>query len=181
MTAPRPGDDFTVPSRGREILGIGVAGRSFTQVQIVAEAFRNFRMNRDGLDRYAVTVGLVLSSVALRYLLDPVLGARFPYTTFYPAVLLAAYVFGRNAGLLAIVCSALVAYVSFVDPGLRLGLSAPALLGLVMFAANGVIAVLIISDLLDLSSRISDELHRTEKNLLENAARLDRLHRCGAP
>jgi PAS domain S-box-containing protein len=66
--------------------------------------------------RYGLAIVVVALALALRLSLDAVWGARFPLTTFYAAVMLAAWCGGLGAGLLATVVSAAVVELVWVVP-----------------------------------------------------------------
>lgn len=56
-------------------------------------------IRRNGLAGYAIAVALSASALALRFAIGPVL-TGFSFITFFPAVLLAAYLGGLRAGIL---------------------------------------------------------------------------------
>ena len=57
------------------------------------------------LTRLAGTLAIFAAAWAARVLLDPMLPSGFPYVTFFPAVILTAFLFGLRAGLLsALLC-----------------------------------------------------------------------------
>ena len=57
------------------------------------------------LARYAVAIGATAFAVALRAVLAPLLGAKLPLVTFWPAILLSAWLGGFWPGLLATLLS----------------------------------------------------------------------------
>lgn len=50
---------------------------------------------------YAAAIGLCFAALGLRLLAEPALKAGYPYVTFFPAVVLAAFLFGRGPAILA--------------------------------------------------------------------------------
>lgn len=68
------------------------------------------------LTRLAGTLAIFAAAWAARVLLDPMLPSGFPYVTFFPAVILTAFLFGLRAGLLlALLCGG-VAWYFFIPP-----------------------------------------------------------------
>ena len=51
--------------------------------------------------RYGLPVACTAAALGLRVLLDPVLGSRIPYATFYVAVMVSAVVGGALPGMIA--------------------------------------------------------------------------------
>ena len=72
-------------------------------------------MNR-AVSRYIWPILLTAAALGLRMLLNPWLGARIPYATFYLSVTLSAILGGLVPGLLAIVLGALASMYFFVPP-----------------------------------------------------------------
>jgi PAS domain S-box-containing protein len=105
-----------------------------------------------GLAALATGLGL-----AARLPLWPVLDARFPYLTFFPAVALAGYLGGVGAGLVATALGALTAGFFLLEP--RFTLFAPVDAGsLVIFLLGGV-----------LMSVLSGSLHRARRHARDSA------------
>ncbi len=71
---------------------------------------------------YAVAGASFLAAVLFRFGLDPILGERGPFATFFPAVAIAVF-FGRlPGGLLAILLTTLAADYLFFSPRHSLGI-----------------------------------------------------------
>lgn len=71
-------------------------------------------MRNGQLADYLLALLIFAGAVAARALLDWVVPDRLPFITFFPAVLLAAYYFGRGPGLMVLVLSA-IAGTAWVD------------------------------------------------------------------
>src|SRR5437879_705428 len=81
-----------------------------------------------------------VTTLLVRWPLRPVLGDRVLYMTFFPAVLIAAYLGGIGPGLLATVLSALVATYFLVDPLYSLEVtSVPHAVALALFVLVGAV------------------------------------------
>ena len=75
----------------------------------------NRRLGWRHLLPYVAGIGLCALAWAGRYALNGVLPAQgFPFLTFFPAVMLAAYLFGLGPGLLCAALSVAAAYTSFI-------------------------------------------------------------------
>ncbi|WP_073973506.1 HWE histidine kinase domain-containing protein [Erythrobacter donghaensis] len=68
------------------------------------------------LTRLAGTLAIFAAAWAARVLLDPMLPSGFPYVTFFPAVILTAFLFGLRAGLLSALLCGGVAWYFFIPP-----------------------------------------------------------------
>jgi len=76
----------------------------------------------------------VAAAAALRLVLDPVMPPGFPFLTFFPVVIVAAFLFGRRIGALTAAASALVAWYLFIPPvGFVLTSGAAIALGFFLF------------------------------------------------
>lgn len=66
----------------------------------------------------AYATALVLSALAwwVRWQLDPAFPPGFPYLTFFPAVIVTAFLFGRGPGTLSAVVCGLLAWYFFISP-----------------------------------------------------------------
>lgn len=113
---------------------------------------------------YVVAVLGPLATGLLRFALDPIWGNKFPFTTFYPAVALAAWVGGLGPGLVA-TAVATVGAIRFLPAGTVRVEQAPDFIALVLFTSiNTFISVL--SEALHRARRraevTSDVLRRSE-------------------
>src|SRR3954470_9713913 len=66
--------------------------------------------------RYGCAVAAVAVAAAVRRLLDPVLVDQYPFLTFLPAILLAAWVGGSGPALVALGLGGLAANYLFMEP-----------------------------------------------------------------
>lgn len=65
---------------------------------------------------YAITLGFCAVAWWLRLVLDPYFPSGFPYLTFFPAVILASFLFGRGPGVVAALLCGLLAWYFFIPP-----------------------------------------------------------------
>jgi PAS domain S-box-containing protein len=90
--------------------------------------------------RYGVAIALIAVAAALRVALNPVWGIGLPYITFYPAVMLVAWLGGLGPGLVATALSALLADYFWISPPLTFAIGDLAdMLGLLVFSTMGVV------------------------------------------
>ena len=110
---------------------------------------------------YALAVFIVLAAVAVRVFFLGALGARIPYVTFFPAVMLSSLRGGMAAGLLATLLSAVFSVI-IQTHGQSATMDQADWLGMMVFVASGVLV-----------SWVSRKLHRAQADasLAEELAR----------
>lgn len=133
--------------------------------------------------RYVAATGLWALGWAARHGLIGILPPQgFPFLTFFPAVMLAAYFFGLGPGLLCAGLSVAAAYLSFIphDADGVLGLARGDLMALVFFSAILVVDCLILH-LLSRSRQLAAEREQDLRELTNNSpdilTRFDRDYR----
>lgn len=110
--------------------------------------------------RYAVAFLAVAFALAVRLLLQPILGEAAPLLAFVPAVLVAAWYGGYGPGLLATVAGGLAGTWFFLPPHRGLGLELADIIHVGIFAFTGMTVSL-------LHSRLSSARARAALRLLE--------------
>ncbi len=65
---------------------------------------------------YGFAIAITLAALVVRWVMHDRLGAGFPFLTFFPAVMITAFLFGARAGALAAVLGGLFAYFGFIPP-----------------------------------------------------------------
>jgi len=122
-----------------------------------------------GFLRYTLAATFFLIALFARFELTNFLPPKgFPFLTFFPAVLLAAYLTGLGPGLLTSALSVWAAWFFFVQPDRSLVLTGPDLVALVFFSAILLIDCLVIHVMKTALVRV----HRTEQQLRESTHRL---------
>lgn len=86
---------------------------------------------------FAVTSAVV--ALGLRLWLDPVLPPGFPYLTFFPAVIVTAFLAGAGPGTVCAVLSGLAAWYFFIPPMRSFGLDGQSAIALLFYA--GIVGV----------------------------------------
>lgn len=90
--------------------------------------------------QYLLVVLIVAAATLLRLVLGWTLGIRAPFGTFYPAVILAAFIGGLGPALLAVGLSVVLAVLLFLDPESMGGMKSPGeVITLGMFIGSGVL------------------------------------------
>jgi two-component system, LuxR family, sensor kinase FixL len=92
-------------------------------------------MHRSRPFRYGLALTLVLASLLLRLLLDPMIGNRAPYIFYFPAILVSSVLGGLGPALLATIASAGLVLYQLGAPG---DLDQPDLLNTLVYAVVGV-------------------------------------------
>ena len=119
--------------------------------------------------RYLTGVVFFLIALAARFQLVDVLPAKgFPFLTFFPAVLLAAYLAGLGPGLLTSALSVVAACFFFIQPDHSLPLAVPDLSALAFFSVILIIDCVVIHAMKTALGRVG----RTEEQLHHSSQRL---------
>ncbi len=111
--------------------------------------------------RWLVAIGVIALATGLRFLLDPLLPPGFPFLTYYPAVLIIAYLAGFEAGALGGLLAFAIAWYFFVPPRGSFALDAPTLLSLIAFLIADAIGLLIVDRLDGLARTLAAERDRS--------------------
>jgi signal transduction histidine kinase/ActR/RegA family two-component response regulator len=129
------------------------------------------------IPRYLFALFLFAVALAARFMLVDVLPARgFPFLSFFPAVLLTAYLVGLGPGLLVAVLSTLSAWAFFMGPaGMSFALGRSDIIALVFFAVILAVDCLVIDRMnaaLSALRTTGDKLRASETALLERQGQL---------
>jgi two-component sensor histidine kinase len=125
--------------------------------------------------RYAAAAALVFVTIGVRLALDPVFRPGVYYHLYYPAVILAAYLFGGRAGTFAVALSAGCAYWLIAEPAFRVKTDPQAYLPLATFAISASVAVFVLSHVRGRLSFLTGEFNRIDA-LTHSQAELFREH-----
>jgi PAS domain S-box-containing protein len=118
--------------------------------------------------RYGIAVGTAVAAVLLRLGLDSVWGPRFPYITFFPAIMLSAWLGGLWPGIVTTLLCAIAADYFWIEPVRSWAVVNPAnFLGMLVFIAVGAS----ISALNEAWRRGTTAVVESEQRLAENEAR----------
>ncbi|MCW2244762.1 two-component sensor histidine kinase [Azospirillum fermentarium] len=132
------------------------------------QAITRFSLLESGAGaRYGLAVALSGASLALRLAVDEMMPPGFPYVTFFPAVILTAFVAGVGPGILAAVLCGLAAWYFFIPPVFVFTINRPTLLAQGFYIAVVAVDIALIHAMQVAMRRLSAERART-------AALLDR-------
>lgn len=119
--------------------------------------------------RYSVAIIFFLLALLARFELADALPANgFPFLTFFPAVLLSAYLVGFGPGLLSSALSVLAAWLFFIQPDRSIPLPGSDMVALAFFSAILLIDCVVIH----LMKAALARLNRSEQRLRESGHRL---------
>lgn len=115
------------------------------------------------LAAFAATCGLIAASYFLRVIAAPWLPPGFPYVTFFPAVIIASFLFGVRMGLFAGVACGLLAWFFFIPPYGSFALTSGSVVALGFYILVIGTDLLIIHWLQRTNNRLADQRELTRK------------------
>ncbi|KAB2850126.1 MAG: PAS domain S-box protein [Hyphomicrobiaceae bacterium] len=119
-------------------------------------SLQRFR-RRPAILRYAVSILTVMLAIPARQALDGLMDSDIPFITFFPAIIISAFLGGRGPGILALALSLLAADFFFMQPMHSFRVSFGDAVALVVFAAVGAVIVVLLDLLNSAIDRISIE------------------------
>lgn len=108
------------------------------------------------------TAAMVGVAFLVRFHFHDVLRGGLAYSTFYPAVILAAYAFGRGPAVAAALASSVLAFMCFVEPVYAWKATPPVLASFAFFNLVCAVAILVITGLTGALKSVSRELGRAQ-------------------
>lgn len=156
----------------RQTRRIDVILRQWIEARVVARGPGALRVLRPvpGYVFAASSAGLAL---LLRHELDTVLPPGFPFLTFFPAIILTAFVAGLGPGMLCALLSGVGAWYFFLEPFETFQLQGPTLLALLFFAFIAIVEVLLIHSTQLYAAKLhgkralTDRLYAEQKTMFE--------------
>jgi two-component sensor histidine kinase len=127
-------------------------------------------LKRSIVARYAATAALVLTTVGFRAAFQDVFSSGVYYHLYYPAVILAAYLFGAGPGVFSILLSAGLAYLFFAHSA-----GAQGYIPLVSFLGSSTVAVFVLVHVRHRLKSLTEEYERIDA-LTRSQADLFRTH-----
>lgn len=111
---------------------------------------------------WVLTAAMVAAAFLFRLQFQKVLGGGLAYSTFYPAVILAAYAFGRGPAVVAAAVSSVLAFFCFVEPVFAWKATPTVLAAFGFFTLVCAVAILVITGLTGALKSVSHELGRAQ-------------------
>lgn len=110
-------------------------------------------------------VAILLSGMAwwARWALDPAFPQGFPYLTFFPAVVVSAFLFGRRAGLFAAILCGVLAWYFFIPPFHSFAINRGTSITLAFYVAVVAVDILLIDWMQRGNEQLRRERARSEK------------------
>ncbi|WP_084583034.1 sensor histidine kinase [Sphingomonas azotifigens] len=112
---------------------------------------------------YAFTLGFCAIAWWLRLTLDPLFPPGFPYLTFFPAVILASFLFGRGPGIAAAVLCGLLAWYFFIPPARSFALHRGTGIALLFYAGVVTVDILLVHWMQVANARLAAERERSSE------------------
>lgn len=135
---------------------------------VIRQRIARFSLLESGaVVRYGLAVALSGASLAMRFAVDGLMPPGLPYLTFFPAVILTAFIAGPGPGILAAVLCGLAAWYFFVPPMFVLTVNSPTLLAQGFYTVVVAVDIALVHAMQVAMRRLSAERART-------AALLDR-------
>ncbi|MEH3036451.1 MAG: DUF4118 domain-containing protein [Sphingomonas adhaesiva] len=115
---------------------------------------------------YAIALGLSAVAWWIRWELDPAFPPGFPFLTFFPAVIISSFLFGRGPGTMSALVCGLLAWYFFIPPARTFHIDARTLVALGFYA--GVVAVdIVLVDAMQRANERSARLAAEQRRLAE--------------
>ncbi|CAH0349273.1 MULTISPECIES: sensor histidine kinase [unclassified Sphingobium] len=122
---------------------------------------------------YAATLGLCALAWAVRMFADPALGNGYPYVSFFPAVVIAAFLFGRGPAIVACLICWLLAWYFFITPRNSFAFNSGALVALLFYLVVVVVDIVLILWMQSSNRKLAIERERSA-SMAENREMLFR-------
>lgn len=113
--------------------------------------------------RWGLAALAFVVALTLRLWLDPLLPPGFPFLTFFPAVIVSAFLCGVRPGVAVAASSFLAAWWFFIPPAGSLRVTGSSLLALGFFAAIAAVDILLIHVMTRALSRVREERERNRR------------------
>ncbi|MHA6719760.1 sensor histidine kinase [Sphingomonas sp. RS6] len=110
---------------------------------------------------YSITLVLCGCAWWLRLVLDPLFPPGFPYLTFFPAVILSSFLFGRGPGIIAAVLCGLLAWFFFIPPVHSFALGHGTPIALLFYIGVVAVDILLIHWMQRANARLTHERERS--------------------
>jgi PAS domain S-box-containing protein len=134
--------------------------------QVHRWAKRLHRLQRNPWIVYGATLGAILIATFIRWSMGGFVHDRIPFTTYYPAIVVAILLGGFWIGMLASILSAIIAWWMFMSPTFGLALDAAQLTSLITFILVCFLLVGIVTALNSAIELLLVEINQRQKTQL---------------
>jgi len=111
---------------------------------------------------YLLAIGSFVVALALRFAVDPILPGGFPYLTFFPAVLITAFLGGRNPAILCAAACVFAAWYWFIAPFHTFGLDLQSTVAVLFFVVILAVDITVIELMFNALGRVHAERLRAD-------------------
>lgn len=112
---------------------------------------------------YALAALSAVFAGVLRSVLDPFFPPGFPFLTFFPAVIIAAFLWGRGPGILSAVLCGLIAWYFFITPQFSFSIAATTATALLFYVGVVVVDIALVDLMQQANARLREERERTRE------------------
>lgn len=112
---------------------------------------------------YGGATAIALAALAVRFLVEPLMPAGYPYVAFFPAVILSTFLFGAGSGILAALLCGLAAWYFFIPPMFAIKMSGGIAFALAFYTAVVAIDILLIDWMQRATLRLAEERERSRR------------------
>lgn len=117
---------------------------------------------RDAL-RYLGAVALSLAAAWIRFSIDWALPPGYPFLTFFPAIIISTFLFGRGPGIVAAMLCGLIAWYAFVPPVKSFVIDGRSALAISFYAVVVAVDVVLIDRMKRANVRLAEERERSAR------------------
>lgn len=112
---------------------------------------------------YIAALALALLALWARWALDPAFPPGFPYLTFFPAVVLSSFLFGRGPGTASAILCGLFAWYFFIPPFNSFELTRGTSIALAFYVGVVAVDIILIDMMQKANARLREERRRSDE------------------
>lgn len=131
---------------------------------------------RSAFIRYSAAVVAVGLAFAVRAAINHLVGAIYPYGTFFVAALLCAWWMGLGPGLVSLALGAIVVRLVAIDPGSRYLFTGGEAVGSILYVGSGICLIALLHSLRIVHSHLETRIEQLTKARTEAVALTSLLH-----
>lgn len=112
---------------------------------------------------YALAVLSAVLAGALRGVVDPLFPPGFPFLTFFPAVILSAFLLGRGPGILSAALCGVIAWYFFIAPPFSFAIATTTATAMLFYAGVVAVDIALVDMMQRANARLREERERTRE------------------